>query len=93
MGLTPGDEYWAYINRDTHLMDRWAYRPPGPARSRGTEPTVWRWQGWQRYGKIMLAPNRAQVGGDRKLELGDIAVARHPAGYGLHLAGARCRAP
>ncbi len=25
VGLTPGDTYWAYINRQTKLMDRWAY--------------------------------------------------------------------
>ena len=75
VGLTPGDEYWAYINRDTHLMDRWAYLLQAqPDQPRATEPTIWRWQGWQRYGKILLAPTRAMVGGDRKLEMGDIAV-------------------
>jgi hypothetical protein len=73
VGLTPGDRYWAYINRDTGLMDRWAYilesmPKEGP-------PTVWLWDGWQKYGAIMLAPHRTQVGSpDRKLELGDIAV-------------------
>jgi hypothetical protein len=75
VGLTPGDEYWAYVNRDTHLMDRWAYLLQAePGEARATEPTAWRWQGWQKYGKILLAPTRAQVTGDRKLELGDIAV-------------------
>lgn len=72
VGLTPGDRYWAFINRDTHLMDRWAYvlesMEPGSA------PTAWRWEGWQKYGNIMLAPKRVQIGGDRTLELGDIAV-------------------
>ena len=75
VGLTPGDEYWAWINRDTHLMDRWAYLlQAAPGEQRAAEPTPWRWQGWQKYGKIMLSPTRAQVTGDRKLELGDIAV-------------------
>jgi len=72
VGLTPGDRYWAYINPTTHLMDRWEYvlqdQPADAA------PTPWKWEGWRRYGKIMLAPTRSQVGGDRKLELGDIAV-------------------
>ena len=72
VGLTPGDRYWAYINRDSGLMDRWAYilqdmPKEGP-------PTVWRWEGWQKYGNIMLAPGRTRVGDDRKLDLGDIAV-------------------
>jgi hypothetical protein len=72
VGLTPGDRYWAWINRDTGLMDRWAYilesmPKEGPA-------TAWTWEGWQKHGNIMLAPHRGQVGGDRKLELSDIAV-------------------
>jgi hypothetical protein len=72
VGLTPGDHYTVYVNRDTGLVDRWAYvlqdmPKDGP-------PTVWRWEGWQKYGNIMLAPHRVQVGADRKLELSDIAV-------------------
>jgi hypothetical protein len=73
VGLTPGDRYWAYINRKTGLMDRWAFllqdAKPGEA------PSPWLWQGWQKYGGILLAPHRAQVGGDRTLELGEISVA------------------
>ena len=72
VGLTPGDRYTAYINRDTGLMDRWAFilqdmPQDGP-------PMVWLWEGWQKYGNIMLAPHRSHVGDDRKLELTDIAV-------------------
>lgn len=73
VGLTPGDRYWVYVNRATGLVDRWAYilesmPKEGPA-------TAWLWEGWQKYGNIMLAPHRTQVGApDRKLELGDIAV-------------------
>ena len=72
VGLTPGDRYWAYVNRDTGLMDRWAFilqdmPKEGP-------PSVWVWDGWQKYGNIMLAPHRNHVGDDRKLELSDIAV-------------------
>jgi hypothetical protein len=72
VGLTPGDRYWAYINRDTGLMDRWSFilqdmPKEGP-------PSVWLWTGWQKHGNIMLAPHRSHVGDDRKLELSDIAV-------------------
>jgi len=73
VGLTPGDRYWAYINRDTGLMDRWAFiledmPKEGP-------PSVWDWGGWQKYGNLMLAPHRTQItGGDHKLEFTDIAV-------------------
>ena len=72
VGLTPGDRYWVYVNRDTGLVDRWSYilqdmPKEGP-------PTVWKWEGWQKYGNIMLAPHRTQVGNEHKLELSDIAV-------------------
>ncbi len=73
VGLTPGDHYSAWFNRDTHLMDRWAYVLQDQPRD--AAPTVWLWQGWQRYGKIMLAPHRVQPDGQKKLELSDILVA------------------
>lgn len=72
VGLTPGDRYWAYVNRATGLMDRWAYLLEDQPRD--AAPTAWLWQGWQEHGRIQLAPTRRQVGGDRTLELGGIAV-------------------
>ncbi|HEX3554049.1 MAG TPA: hypothetical protein VIA62_12555 [Thermoanaerobaculia bacterium] len=72
VGLTPGDHYTAWINRDTHLMDRWAYLLESMPKD--GPPTAWKWEGWQKYGNIMLAPHRVSVEGDHKLELGDIAV-------------------
>lgn len=72
VGLTPGDRYWLWIDRESGLLDRWAYvledQPPD------SEPAAWRWEGWQRHGGIMLAPRRVQVGGDRVLDLSPIAV-------------------
>lgn len=72
VGLTPGDHYWAYVNRDTGLMDRWAYhlQSMGPDDPR----TVWTWEGWKRYGDIELAPTRKQVGEDRTISLAPISV-------------------
>lgn len=72
VGMTPGDRYWAYVNRETGRMDRWAYhlqsmKPEDP-------PTAWDWQGWKRYGDIWLAPTRKQVGEDRELSLAPIEV-------------------
>ena len=72
VGLTPGDRYWAFINSDTHLMDRWAYVLQGS--EPGTAPTVWKWEGWAKHGNIQLAPRRAMVGSDRVLELSNLAV-------------------
>lgn len=75
VGLTPGDRYWAWIHRDTGLMDRWAYHlesmePDAP-------PVAWEWLGWKRYGDVMLAPTRKQVGGEeRQVSLGPIEAPR-----------------
>jgi hypothetical protein len=59
VGLTPGDRYWASINRTTHRMDRWAYvledEPPGKA------PSVWEWRGWARHGRILLASEKVAL--------------------------------
>jgi hypothetical protein len=54
VGLTPKDKYWAYVNRDTGLVDKWEYilkGSPGPA-------TPFLWKNWVRYGKILLANDR-----------------------------------
>jgi hypothetical protein len=75
VGLTPGDQYWAWINPGTHLMDRWAYLlQTQPGKEQDKEPTTWQWKGWQRFGQIQLAPTREMVGGEGKLELSDLAV-------------------
>jgi hypothetical protein len=77
VGLTPGDRYWAYVNRASGLMDRWAYVLQDM--EQGAAPTVWLWQGWTKHGRIQLAPDRVQLGpdgkpGERKLPLADIQV-------------------
>jgi hypothetical protein len=72
VGLTPGDTYWGYLNRETGLMDRWAYvlesYEPGRA------ATAWDWKGWQRYGGILLAGGRTNVENGRELPLAAIAI-------------------
>jgi hypothetical protein len=73
VGLTPGDHYWAWFDPDTRLMDRWAYLLQSDPRD--AAPTVWLWQGWHRFGKIMLAEHRVQPDGKKKLELSDLLVA------------------
>ncbi len=72
VGLTPGDQYWAYINPKTHLMDRWAYFLQ--SYEEGKEATHWMWTGWQRYGEIMLASGRKNPASGRELPLAGIAV-------------------
>ncbi len=63
VGLTPKDRYWAFVNRETHLVDRWEYilqDEKGPA-------TRWDWKGWKTYGKIQLAAERVNEKAKRRI--------------------------
>lgn len=72
VGLTPGDRYWAYLNRETGLMDRWAYFLQDWEADR--EPTQWQWTDWDRYGDILLSPRRFNPDNEREALLSDLAV-------------------
>lgn len=73
VGLTPGDRYWVYVNKQTNLVDRWGYVLQNqPADS---QPTQWLWQGWAPAGPLLLAPKRTQVGGEGTvIEFTDLGV-------------------
>jgi hypothetical protein len=72
VGLTPGDRYWAFIRRDSGLMERWAYHLQDWEADK--EPTHWQWLDWQPYGGIKLSPRRVNVGDGSERMLGDVAV-------------------
>jgi len=72
VGVTPGDTYWAYINRETGLMDRWAYHLEGWEEERPA--TQWKWLDWDRYGRIVLSPRRVNLESGSEQELGRLAV-------------------
>jgi hypothetical protein len=68
VGLTPGDQYWAFVDRQSGLMDRWAYFLEGDHKEKG-EPslekaTAWMWSDWQKVGGVMLSRDRRMVGGE-----------------------------
>ena len=70
VGLTPGDQYWAWIDRETGLMDRWAFVLEGqepPARA-------YEWKPWRPYGGIMLATERIPLEGTRSIVFRDLAI-------------------
>jgi hypothetical protein len=72
VGLTPKDRYWAYVNRTTHLVDRWEYilqdeNPKGP-------PSRFDWNNWQRYGKVMLSPDKMNATDKERIYFPNLAV-------------------
>lgn len=71
VGLTPGDHYWAFINPETLLMERWAYFLESYAKDKG-EPalekaTPWEWRDWHDVGGIKLAGEKRMVGQDARI--------------------------
>lgn len=66
VGRSPGDEYWAYVNRDTHLMDRFKFKLES-----GFEGD-YRWTRWHRYGGIRVATQR--IGGDERIRFENIYI-------------------
>lgn len=65
VGLTPGDNYWAYVDQQSHLMIRWAFFLQGDKGTPALEnASVWDWKDWQKFGTVMMARDRRQVGGD-----------------------------
>lgn len=71
VGLTPGDTYWLMVDRTSGLLLHWEYVLEGQQ----PPPTMWRWQGWQRYGPgVMLSGERVMADGSRTLKLEQIAL-------------------
>src|SRR4029453_3485384 len=70
VGLTPKDRYWAYVNRASHLVDRWEFILQGE-KGPGSR---FDWSGWQRYGRIMLSPTRVNAKDKEKILFPVLAV-------------------
>jgi len=73
VGLTPGDQYWVYIDAGVpRLVRMWQYHLQG----RENKGLFIRWQNWQRFGDILLATERESVDGSLKIEFTDIRAER-----------------
>ena len=62
IGLTPGDQFWLYLNPETGLLDRWAFF----LESFEGEPSLegaseWRWEDWTEFGSVVIARTRTLV--------------------------------
>lgn len=66
VGRSPNDQYWAFVNRETHLMDRWKFKL-----SAGAEGE-YQWTGWQRHGGLRVATER--VGAEETIRFEDVYI-------------------
>ncbi len=76
VGNTPGDEYWAYINKETRLMDRWLYRLQLREGQDERSEGEWKWNDWRQYGGILLSAERERMDGQKRSHE-DVAVFEH----------------
>lgn len=62
VGLTPGDTYWAYVDRETHLMIRWGFiLERDRAASENPTESLYDWTDWRAAGPLRLSPRRVRV--------------------------------
>lgn len=69
VGLTPQNQYLAFINPQTGLMERWYHFP-----REGAQPAKFDWNKWQRFGPIMLATEKPALDGAAKIHFEKIRV-------------------
>jgi hypothetical protein len=79
VGLTPGDVYWMWVNRDTGLVDQWHMKLEGAKPE--DEPSVVLFRDYRRIGGLLISVNREIKGRNQFIKLDEVVVARDvPAG-------------
>jgi hypothetical protein len=73
VGLTPGDQYWAWVNRDTGLVDYWDMLLQNE-----TEQSRVIFHNYRRFGDVLLSTLREFSGGTTRIRLDDIEVRPTP---------------
>ncbi len=69
VGLTPQNEYDAWIDPQSHLMERWSH-----FRTADAEPSVYDWSDWQQFGPIRLATRKPSLGGTAAIVFENVRV-------------------
>ena len=73
VGLTPADVYWAWVNRDTALVDEWDMKLTGSKPE--DAPTVVKFHDFHRIGGLLLSTRREIAGKNQFIRLDDVTVA------------------
>lgn len=69
VGLTPQNQYLAFINPQTSLMERWYHFPKQEA-----QPLKFDWNKWQKVGPIMLATEKPALDGNSMIRFDNVRV-------------------
>ncbi|HEY0674335.1 MAG TPA: hypothetical protein VGD27_18820 [Longimicrobiales bacterium] len=69
VGLTPQNEYLAFVSPATGLMERWHHFPRA-----GAQPAIYDWNRWQRFGPIVLATEKPSADGSMVIRFDNVRV-------------------
>lgn len=73
VGLTPGDVYWMWVNRDSGLVDEWHMKLEGSKPE--DPPSVVLFRDYRRFGGLLISTRREMKGRGQFIRLDDITVA------------------
>lgn len=60
VGLTPGDQYWAWVSRSSGLMERWDFLLQG---RKPEEKATFLWEDWRDVGGVRLSLRKTSADG------------------------------
>jgi len=72
VGLTPGDVYWMWVNRDSGLVDEWHMKLEGSKPE--DEPSAVLFHDYRRFGGLLISTRREIKGKNQFIRLDDITV-------------------
>lgn len=78
VGLTPGDVYWMWVNRDTGLVDEWHMKLQGSKPE--DAPSVVLFRDYRRIGGLLISTRREIRGRNQFIRLDDVVVLKEVPG-------------
>lgn len=80
VGLTPDDEYWLYVSKETGRLDRWAFHLQGM--DEDASPQHFRWTDYTTLqapdGPVDLATRKAAIGAEQAILTNELALPSSP---------------
>lgn len=80
VGLTPGDEYWLYVSKETGRLDRWAFHLQGMDEE--APPSAFKWTNYTSLqapeGTVDLATRKEAVGRQQAILTNQLALPSSP---------------
>jgi hypothetical protein len=73
VGLSPGDVYWAWVNRDTGIVEQWDMKLQGTKPD--DPPVAVKFHEFRRVGNVLISTAREVVGKKQTVRLDDLVIA------------------